>query len=381
MLNQVHFVMLSRTCSLNIMVSCNKFFWHVVFNLIEESATTAETWVPMDGDAFVTSEGFIFNVFGYEHLAERVFAFLKYIPAQFKKLFHINFLESTWTYKGTKLFRAEKLYTATNYHMFLETFKANFPNYVYFCPFRAKEVISVPIASVKTVYVPNACLQHLSRLKNRDCLQERTLELVNLFSTESKIGMQDFGVHGSVALNMHNAESDIDLVVYGAQNFRKLERTIQRLVDAGTLSYKFSNRLDAARKYKGKYLGSTFMYNGVRKAEEVNVKYGQFRYAAVNPVRFECRVRDDSESMFRPATYSIDSYVPADAASALTEANVPKRLVSMVGCYRNIARKGNRIRVSGMLEQVKNLETGESFYQVVVGTATSEDEHIWPCSG
>ena len=348
--------------------------------LTEVLATTAQRWVPMDGDTFVTDEGFIFNVFGYEHPPERVFAFLKYIPAQFKKLFHMDFLDSTWTYERKRLFRAEKLYTASNYQMFLETFRVHFPDYVYFCPFRAKEVISVPMASVKRVYVPNACLQHLTRLKNRDALQEMTLDLVNLFSGESKISMQDFGVHGSVALNMHKANSDIDLVVYGAQNFRRLERTIKRLVDVGTLSYKFSNRLDAARKYKGKYLGRTFMYNGVRKAEEVDVKYGQFRYMPVNPVSFECGIRDDSESMFRPATYGIESYVPADAASALTKANIPKRLVSMVGCYRNVARKGDKIRVSGMLEHVKNLETGKSFHQVVVGTGTSEEEHIWPCS-
>jgi predicted nucleotidyltransferase len=50
----------------------------------------------------------------------------------------------------------------------------------------------------------------------------------------------------------------------------------------------------------------------------------------------------------------------------------------MVGCYRNVARKGDTIRVSGMLELVENVETGNAFHQVVVGTGTSEEEHIWP---
>jgi predicted nucleotidyltransferase len=35
----------------------------------------------MDGDTFITREGFILNVFGYEHPENRVFAFLKYIPS------------------------------------------------------------------------------------------------------------------------------------------------------------------------------------------------------------------------------------------------------------------------------------------------------------
>jgi predicted nucleotidyltransferase len=50
----------------------------------------------------------------------------------------------------------------------------------------------------------------------------------------------------------------------------------------------------------------------------------------------------------------------------------------MIGCYRNVARKGDKIQVSGMLERVEKTETGEAYYQVVVGTAESEEEHIWP---
>jgi predicted nucleotidyltransferase len=335
--------------------------------------------MPMDGDTFVTREGFIFNVFGYEHPPGRVFAFSKYIPSRFKKFFRLDFLDSTWTYEKEELFRAEKLYTARNYQMFLETFRAHFPDYVFFCSFRTKEVISVPLTSVRKVYVPSACLQRLTRQKSRDALEEMTLNLVNLLSKESGIGMKDFGIHGSIALSMHRTNSDIDLVVYGARNFRRLERTISRLVGLEKLSYKFSNRLDAARKYKGKYLGRVFMYNAVRKPEEVNYKYGQLKYTPLNHVSFECRIKDDRESMFRPATYGIASYVPANKASVLPKDKLPKRVMSMIGCYRNVARKGDKIRVSGMLEYVKNLQTDKSFHQVVVGTGTSEEEHIWPC--
>jgi predicted nucleotidyltransferase len=87
---------------------------------------------------------------------------------------------------------------------------------------------------------------------------------------------------------------------------------------------------------------------------------------------------DDSESMFRPAIYRIEDYKPSNAVSTLSKEKLPEVVVSMIGCYRNVARQGNRIRVSGMLEHVENLENGEAFHQVVVGTSTSEDEHIWP---
>ena len=340
--------------------------------------TALKEWVPADGDTFVTEEGFIFNVFGYEHPKSRVFAFLKYIPSKLKKLFPIDFLERTWKYKRLELFRAEKLYTAQNYQVFLQSFRKNFPDYLYFCPLRGKDVISVPSSIVKRVYVPRECLRFLAQLKRKDSLQKTMLDFINLLSSESRVAVEDFGVHGSVALDMHTPESDIDLVVYGAQNFRKLEETIGKLVEAGTLSYVFNNRLDAARRYKGRYLNKIFMYNAVRKPEEVNSTYGMYKFTSVTPLKFSCTVKDDCEAMFRPAIYKIGDYGAADSASVVHKEKTPELVVSMIGCYRNIARQGNRIKVGGMLERVRHVVKGEIFYQVVVGTGITEEEYIWP---
>jgi len=293
-------------------------------------------------------------------------------------LFNIRFLERTWNYGGLKLFRAEKLYTAKNYQMFLRTFRNNFPDYVYFCPFREKEVISTPINSIKRVYDRRKCLNSLKKIKNKDSLQKTTLDLTELLSSESGIGPEDFGVHGSIALDTHTVESDIDLAVYGAKNFRKLEETIAKLVEEGTLTYVIKNRLDAARLYKGRYLDKIFMYNAVRKPEEVNSEYGTHKYVPVNPVKFQCTVKDDSEAMFRPAIYKIENYEPVHSASMFSEDEIPKVVISMIGCYRNVAKRGSKIEVSGMLERVENVKTGEVFYRAVVGTGINENEYIWP---
>jgi hypothetical protein len=340
--------------------------------------TILNNWVPSDGDTFVTEEGFIFNVFGYEHPPNRVFAFLKYIPAKFKALFNIDFLGRAWKYGETDLFRAEKLYTAKNYQTFLETFNKNFPDYVYFCPFRQKAVISSPFALIKKIYVPQDCLSELIKLEHKDSLQKTTLGFISMLSNESGIAAKDFGVHGSIALKMHTAKSDIDIVVYGSSNFRRLENAVGRLVEAGSLSYVFSNRLDAARRFKGRYMRKIFMFNAIRKPEEIRTKYGTFNYTPVAPVKFQCTVKDDNEAMFRPAIYKIEDYKLAEPTSELLKSRIPELVVSMIGCYRNVARTGSKIKVSGMLEKVEKIETGEVLHQVVVGTGTSEEEYLWP---
>jgi len=125
-------------------------------------------------------------------------------------------------------------------------------------------------------------------------------------------------------------------------------------------------------------MNKIFMYNAVRKPEEINSKYGMLKYTPIRPVKFYCKVKNDSEAMFRPAIYEIEDYKPANSVITLPKEQIPKSVVSMVGCYRNIAKKGSRIKVSGMLERVENLKTSEVFQQVVVGTGKNEEEYVWP---
>lgn len=340
--------------------------------------SSTQKWLPADGDTFVTKEGFIFNTFGYEHPEGRVFAFLKYIPAEFKALFNVDMLTRTWTYQGTRLFRAEKLYTAKNYQTFIEAFRKNFPDYLYFCPFRSKELITSPIGFIKTVYVPRECLCVLQRVKKPDELQKTALQLLNVISRQADVSLSDFGIHGSIALGMHSPESDIDFVVYGTENFRVVEQAIAELVNMGTLSYISGNRIEAAKRFQGRFREKIWMFNATKAKEQIVNDYGKFRYVPIAPIRSQCRVIDDSETMYRPATYKVTDYKPLDAISEIPVDKVPDRVVSNIGCYRNIARTGSEIKVAGTLERVEPVGEGKVSYQVVVGTATSEEEYVWP---
>jgi predicted nucleotidyltransferase len=342
------------------------------------SGLATKDWIPRDGETLLTREGFIFYVFGYEHPENRVFAFLKYIPSNLAHHFPIRFLKQKWNLGNIELSRPEKLYTPQNYQKFVETLRKNFPHHLYCCPFRGKEVLSVPLDKLQRVYLPDKCLQAIFQKTDKDAIQKETVELVSLLSENSGVPLQDFGIHGSVGLNMHSEYSDIDLVVYGAENFKKLEAAVNRLADEGMFSHVFTKKIDHARKHRGRYNDRRFVYNAVRKYEEIDAPHGKLRYTPVKNVSFSCEVVDGSENMFRPAVYPIRDYHPDDSASKLSEEQVPAKVSSMIGYYRNVARTGDRIRVSGTLERVENIETGAISYHVVVGTATSEKEYIEP---
>ena len=150
------------------------------------------------------------------------------------------------------------------------------------------------------------------------------LELITLLSKESGVSLSHFGMHGSIAFNMHSEESDIDFVVYGSGNFRVVEETIDRLVNAGTLRYIFGNKLDRARKFKGKYKDKIWMFTAARIPKEVTEKYGEFRFIPVALLKFQCTVNDDTEAIFRPAIYKIADYKPSDAKSELPKDQSPQ---------------------------------------------------------
>ncbi len=332
----------------------------------------------MDGDAFLTKDNFVFYTFGYEHPPNRVFAFLKYVPSEFKSRFPLQFLSRRWKLGKIELVRPKQLYSACNFQKLLETFRRDFPDYAYFCPLRQKRLVAPLRGLITRVYAPNQCLQRLLEKRRKDRLEAVAVELATLLSTASGVPLEGFGVHGSIALNMHTSKSDIDLVVYGARNFRKLENAIDKLVNEEKSKYYYSHQLDKFRKHKLEFKGKVFVYTAVRKPEEVTSKYGDHKYLQVMPIAFNCTVTDDSQAMFRPALYRITDYRPLNSTSEILKDEKPSTVVSMVGLYRNVARKGEQVEVSGFLERVEHIKTGKVNFQVVVGSGTLEDEYILP---
>jgi predicted nucleotidyltransferase len=169
--------------------------------------------------------------------------------------------------------------------------------------------------------------------------------------------------------------------VYGTSNFRRLEEATRRLAQEGALRSVSLNGARPNNRMHGLFRGTRFIYNAVRKVQEINTRYGDVGYRAIAPVEFRCQVTNDDEAMFRPAIYRIDDYRPLNEESMLESACTPRSVIAMIGLYRNIARKGDFINVRGVLEKAEQLITGESSFHVVVGSGINENEYIQPVHG
>jgi predicted nucleotidyltransferase len=175
---------------------------------------------------------------------------------------------------------------------------------------------------------------------------------------------------------MPTDQSDIDLVVYGRENFRRLEASVNGLVSDGELNHALFNGAEPSTRSHMLFKGKPFIFNAVRMTNEIVNTYGSFRYKVVSPMSFRCRVTADEDAVFRPATYKISDYEPLNQESQLEKHNLPKTVVAMIGLYRNFARNGDVIEVHGVLEEVEELSSGKTGFQVVVGSGTGENEYI-----
>ena len=336
----------------------------------------SKNWCPKDGTVILTKDNFIMYIFGYDHPKNMVISYLKYIPQDLVNLFDIKFLDHKWKFRNIIMRRPIKLYSPKIFNNIMNTFKKEFPYYLYYSKNLNKEVIVVPYTKIKEIFDPQTQLKKLLSKKYKDSHEKMAIELIELLSKNSNVPMSSFGIHGSTSYEMHTLQSDIDIAVYGANNFLKVKNAIKSLINLGKLRYGIKIPTDEFRKNRGVFRGTDFVVNAIRADNEITNTYYTFKYEPKFSVKFECHIINSSESMFRPAKYVVADLKIYNSKINI-ETNSIKEIVSMIGEYRGIAEKCNKIKGQGMLEKVINLKTSHSHYRIVIGSGTG-NEYILP---
>ncbi|TEU11096.1 hypothetical protein E3J20_03335, partial [Candidatus Bathyarchaeota archaeon] len=247
-----------------------------------------------DGDAVVTTHGFVFYVFGYEHPRDRYHGFLKYVPEDHASNFDLQWLPVTWRMQDTTLLRPTELYSPQGYTKLVESFRTHYPDYATRSEQLDRWMITIPRKLIAKVHSPSRQLMLLERRGPADALEEKALTLTTLISETAGIPRAHMGVHGSISLGTHHEGSDIDLTVYGAANFRKAKVALRKL--EGALALKRGDRIDAKRLNRGVYRGIDFVVNATRRYSEIRPPPRTYRPRG--PVEAACRCAAARESGF-----------------------------------------------------------------------------------
>jgi len=338
------------------------------------SKASGKTMKAREGDLIETFDGNIFDVKGLVHPPDRIIAFIRFTPDLGGE-----------RRKGNIWYK--KIYPLHERYALL---RQKFPQYLVFDPVFNQWLCEVPIEMVKKRYEPSTYLGQLLRKSDLDELGKQTINLAQLLHEKAGIKWSALGVSGSILAGLHTAKSDIDLVVYGSQNCRRVYNTLKLLVRDEMSGVKLYDELnlkalfdfrskDTAMKFEdfvrtesrkilqGKFQGRDYFIRCVKGWKESAETYGSIHYEPMGQAMASAVIADDSEMIYTPCSYQIENVHLLQGKSI----QPPREIVSFRGRFCEQARKGEKIIARGMIERLRRANKQE-YFRLLLGNAPSD---------
>lgn len=326
-----------------------------------------------DKDFVETSDGIFFCIVGDIHGRDRVVAYPRYAPG-----------EGPWRRDSTSYRRLLKKYSMEELLEAIRYLKSIDQSYTFKDPHIGVEMSCVPAEKINQYYSSSERMGNIFAEGPQDELEERVLDLVGLLVEESGVAREFFGLTGSMLVGLHHSHSDMDITVYGRDNFwavqqaieeklkeSKLERQLGELAESWVrtamekypLGIEELKRLYERMKTKAKFGGTAFSVHGVRREEEVMESYGDRYYESAGTSRVICNILEHGESCLNPAIYKVET-VKADSQ----EAGQIIEIASYDGTFRSIFRSGDTVEAFGKRERVLSRGKRLLYHRLLIGS-------------
>ena len=247
------------------------------------------------------------------------------------------------------------------------------PQYVYHSPTLDAAIHGVHIDSIHRHHQPKQRLQELLQNHPQDTVEQDSLHLIELFKQRG-ITSQNLGVTGSLLIGAQKHSSDIDLVCYDKPTFQHCRQQIKHLLEHHLLQHLTETDWQEAYDRRGCALSfEEYVWHEQRKYNKAIINSRKFdislfnaqqvtdntHYQKCGEIRLQCLVLDDSKAFDYPAEFKIDH-------PEITS------VVSFTATYTGQAQQGERIEVTGLVEQN---ESGKK--RIVIGSSReAQGEYI-----
>jgi len=329
-----------------------------------------------EGDFIESIEGLIFDVKGSVHPPNKIIAFIRYFPDE----------KGPRKKQGTNYSKVYSL--SKRFHLLSK----KFPECIVYDQVFDAKLCEVPIHKVKHHYKPCEKLEELrGNLKHLDEPEQKALELADILKISANIPSKEVGVSGSIMVGLHYKKSDLDLIVYGVKNCRKVysilesllgekqglfkpytRRGLKALFDFRSkdtiMSYEDFVRTESRKVLQGKFMGTDYFIRFVKNRNEVNEEYGDVHYKNCGYARVKATVMEDSESIFTPCVYKISDvgFLEGPQIKPITE------IASFRGRFCDQARKGEVVIAQGKVECVIDNKRNHEYFRLLLGNKQSD---------
>jgi len=325
-----------------------------------------------EGDFVETVEGLFFDVKGSIHPPNRIVAFIRYFPDE----------------KGNRS-RGEstygKVYSFSDRFALLEE---DYPQYLLHDPIFDERMCEVPIDRLKKQYDPIMKLRQLRNSESPDPLESKARNFAVLLKEKSKIPWSAIGISGSVLVGLHKVDSDIDVIIYGSMNCRKVNlalkemlrdsdsvfrsynvRDLKRLFDFRSkdtaVSFEDFVRTESRKSFQGKFMNTDYFIRFVKDWNEIDEKYGDIQYENLGHARIKGIISEDSESIFTPCKYMLENTIVIDGLKSVTITEID----SFRGRFCEQAKTGETVVAQGKVEKVTDRRTNRTHFRLLIGNS------------
>jgi hypothetical protein len=328
-----------------------------------------------EGDFVETSENLFFDVKGLVHPPGRIVAFIRYFPD-----------EKGQRKKGGTAYG--KVYSFSERYKLL---KSRFPKYVVYDYVFDETVCEVPEMDIKKRYDPTRKLSQLRTSENSNLLEERAVRLVEKLKEKSNVPWNAFGISGSILVGLQETGSDVDPIVYGSDNCRRVYSGLRELLkepgsrfkpySVGELkglfgfrskdtvvSFKEFVRTESKKVFQGKFAETDYFVRFVKDWDEIHEEYGDVQFKNVGYAKVKATVTDDSESIFTPCRYALEEATVLDGPE---HAQI-EEIASFRGRFCDQARNGDSIVAQGKVEKVTNMKENREYLRLLIGNKPSD---------
>ena len=334
---------------------------------------------PIEGFFIKSVDDLIFDVKGLSHPQDRIISFVRYVPAKFYENTQKSFTKGYC-----------KVYDLLERYAFLHQ---NFPQYIYEDPMGRGLLQAVAKKDIIEIYNPVQKLQQITRTEREelDSLEKLAQELTNKIVEQCDIDSKYFGITGSIMIDLHGKNSDVDLVVYGKRDSTKVYQGMSYIFENYDYISQYTNnelktlwkdrgqedqidfesflKSEKKKQLQGTISNIDFYIRLVLLPDEYYEPYEQTKITSLGEFEIEATIENDDYSIFTPCIYHLKDVILKD--EKMKELSPPDRIFSVRGRYCDIAKTGDRITAKGKLEQVK-ITNQKEYFQLTLGTSKNE---------
>ena len=328
-----------------------------------------------EGDLIKTKANVVFDVKGTAHPPNKIIAFPRFIPSP----------------QGTRVGKDAtygKVYSLSDRFKYL---KENHPDLIVFDPVFGETLCEVPTDQIAEHYQPTEKLAALRRAKQPTPLEQKALQLATTLKEKAGIPWSAIGISGSIMAGLTTEKSDIDPLIYGADNSRRAYAALWELLKEETSGFKPYSRVElmelfdfrskdtqmsfedfvlveSRKAFQGKFMGTDYFIRFVKEYDEITEQYGDVCYKNSGYAKIRAKIADATEALFTPCTYQISNVQVAGGPKLEPISEV----VSFRGRFCEQANVGEAIEAQGKVELVTDKKNGSAHYRLILGNKPSD---------